>query len=419
MPRTNPPYTTVINGFYHFQRRIPRSVQHHYPAGQQFVREYLQTKNPTEAASRARVINGELEAHWRDLEKDPAAREFAAWKAERAERDRDPEAPTVADEVGQAILKWAETRGLSPDDLEDAEGKLDRFVMQRDAEGELLLKRLDAAQGRRSWVAAGEEWLANSTLKDDTKKLYRSKFKRADELLPPPGMVSREQAWAALSKLANNGKGSRSAAEDFKSAVSGLYVFLRGPNRHDPKYQTDLFALDGLQFAAPMRRQPYRRDQLAHLFEGMSGKLRLASLIALYTGMREAEICGAEIDEDLKFFTISRQLAKTQASARRVPIHPHIRDAVSQWSAGGWSKSRLGTAFSNWKTQKGFQREHSFHSFRHTVNSELKRLGVAQEDREAVLGHESKGSENATYLHMEAEQIVPVVGKLDWSDVVR
>lgn len=425
---SNPRFTYLNNGRYFYRRRIRQSVRHHYEQQDDFVREALNTSDRSEAAYKANQFNAEIERYWKQLENDPLAKEYEAWRQSQ-KPEADPDSYMAIYDLESEMRKYAESLGCefdeNTDPLERPDGSLNTSIFEGTERGQLLLKRLATAQGKLSWTQAGEEWLEKSLLKDSTKRHYRRFLPVADALLPPPGEVSPEQAYAALMTFSKDGKGSRSRAEDFVSVLRGVYHHIRGPRQSDPRFNPLIFSLKGLIFSKPIRRKPFRREELDMVFTGMAGtkrldKLRSFSIVALYTGMRCAELCLAKIDLETRCFIVDEELAKTEASARRVPIHPHVMPIVSEWVTNGrWASSTLSSAFSDWKRAKGFGLDHTFHSFRHTVNSRLKVLGVVREDRLKLLGHEDKDDENSTYLHLELEDVASSIARLDWSHLIK
>lgn len=285
-----------------------------------------------------------------------------------------------------------------------------------DPRGAELLKLLDIARGARSWTEAGEDFLIASRLKPRTQGLYRQQYKKADSLLPPPGSVSREDARAVLKELAATRSGT--TVTNFQSALLSLYKHLRDGDDSRQNLRADIFSLKDIELKKGETFLPFMDDELKHLVSGMTGNILHASRIALYTGMRGGEIAEAPVRGDLEYFDIHREISKTPNSMRRVPIHPHIRDDVEKWLQNRWSRSRLSSAFGEWKTARGFTtRRHTFHSFRTNANTQLKRKGVPLEDRVALLGHETVDNENMTYLELELSDIREIVLKLDWSHV--
>ena len=101
---------------------------------------------------------------------------------------------------------------------------------------------------------------------------------------------------------------------------------------------------------------------------------------------------------------------KTEAATRVVPIHRVLievgllqyRDALpadsglfpslkGRKSKDGKRGPMLGQAFESWRKNLGINRKGvNFHSFRHCVGDRLRKAGVAEDDRAALLGHKDE-----------------------------
>jgi integrase len=110
---------------------------------------------------------------------------------------------------------------------------------------------------------------------------------------------------------------------------------------------------------------------------------------------------------------------KTKAATRTVPLHHELidrgllryRDALPKGSMlfpglkGRDSKPgrlgpKLGDAFNWWRKRLGIVRPGvNFHSFRHTVGDRLRKAGVPEDDRAALLGHEDERITSRVYGH--------------------
>src|SRR6516165_10871673 len=150
-----------------------------------------------------------------------------------------------------------------------------------------------------------------------------------------------------------------------------------------------------------------------------------ASLIAAYTGCRLEEVASLKV-ADIKetngiwyFQFCPDGNGKTKAATRVVPLHHELidagllryRDALPKESMlfpglkGKSSKPgklgpKLGDAFGRWRKRLGIVRPGvNFHSFRHAVGDRLRKAGVAEDDRAAVLGHEDQRITSRVYGH--------------------
>ena len=155
---------------------------------------------------------------------------------------------------------------------------------------------------------------------------------------------------------------------------------------------------------------------------------RLVTLIAAYSGMRLGEICTLR-KEDLQTvdgitcFLIRPHAEtgwtpKTEAGTRIVPIHSKLieggilalKDTTDgpylipglETSKQGVRGAALGRAFSLLKTRIGLPAEITFHSFRHTVSTQLRNAdtNIREVWIDRLLGHEAthKSQGTTTYL---------------------
>ncbi|KXV78612.1 site-specific integrase [Acetobacter cerevisiae] len=155
---------------------------------------------------------------------------------------------------------------------------------------------------------------------------------------------------------------------------------------------------------------------------------RLVTLIAAYSGMRLGEICTLR-KEDLQTVdgipcflirphTETGWTPKTEAGTRIVPVHSKLIEAGVlalkdttdglylipglETSKQGVRGAALGRAFSLLKTRIGLPAEITFHSFRHTVSTQLRNAdaNIREVWIDRLLGHEAthKSQGTTTYL---------------------
>ncbi|MBS1004370.1 DUF6538 domain-containing protein [Acetobacter thailandicus] len=155
---------------------------------------------------------------------------------------------------------------------------------------------------------------------------------------------------------------------------------------------------------------------------------RLVTLIAAYTGMRLGEICtlrkeDLQIIDDISCFMVRPHAEtgwapKTEAGTRVVPVHSKLIEAGvlafkettnAPYLIPGLGTSKqgvrgaaLGRAFSLLKTRIGLPAEITFHSFRHTVSTQLRNAdaNIREVWIDRLLGHEAthKSQGTTTYL---------------------
>ena len=165
-------------------------------------------------------------------------------------------------------------------------------------------------------------------------------------------------------------------------------------------------------------------------------------LIALYSGMRQEEICQLQL-EDLRqveghwVFDINarppRKL-KNRNAVRKVPIHSRLLElgllkyADDLSKAGhttlfpglsrGGADGRLGHGYSKWFTRyrkdvQLYRKGVDFHSFRHTATTLMQRANVPIAAIDELTGHATPG-ETARYSHgLTMQQLVAAIEGID------
>jgi integrase len=188
--------------------------------------------------------------------------------------------------------------------------------------------------------------------------------------------------------------------------------------------------------AATIHYEPFTDQEIATLFADAkfeiaptqhktSTALPWVSLISAFTGCRLEEVAqlkAADIKQTdgIWYFEFCHDgNGKTEAATRVVPLHRAIidagllqyRDALppgsrlfpglqGRKSKGGKLGPRLSDAFNGWREKLGIVRPGvNFHSFRHTVGDRLRKAGVPEDDRAALLGHEDERITSRVYGH--------------------
>jgi integrase len=183
--------------------------------------------------------------------------------------------------------------------------------------------------------------------------------------------------------------------------------------------------------------KPFTSDELTKLFDSATFEvtptnhttktaLPWCALIAAFTGCRREEIATL-MASDIKrtggiwFFDICAgdYDGKSDAAPRVVPLHHALIDASllryrdtlppgsrlfpglrGRKSKGGKLGPALGDAFETWRKNLGINRESvNFHSFRHSVGDVLRKAGVSEDDRGALLGHADTTTQSKVYGH--------------------
>lgn len=186
---------------------------------------------------------------------------------------------------------------------------------------------------------------------------------------------------------------------------------------------------------AGQERQMYTRDDTLKLRKAaLDNKDKpLADLIALgwYTGARIEELCRLTKDnvvtvDGIRCFDFPR--SKSKASKRVVPIHPSLLLTIDRLSEDttdtflipaesadkyGKRSHAISKAFGRLRTAAGFSKLHVFHSFRHTVVTELIRTDVPDALAKELVGHETGSVTHDVYSKgASAAQKLAAISKL-------
>ena len=211
-----------------------------------------------------------------------------------------------------------------------------------------------------------------------------------------------------------------------------------------------------ISFKTTKRRRPWTDEELITLFsQPLFTEKKLprnkkaggwaaywVPLIAVFSGARVSEICqltADDIDTNISHPTIkirSRsedQRLKTVNAERDIPIHPQLIElgflnyvelikstpaANNLWPELPKRNERSGGYFSQWfgeylKTIQ-LNGEVDFHSFRHTVRTQLVLKDVSEIAIDRLLGHSHTGSVGSrTYTHIDS-QLPMVVSKINY-----
>jgi integrase len=209
--------------------------------------------------------------------------------------------------------------------------------------------------------------------------------------------------------------------------------------------------------AVTVHYEPFTDQEIATLFADAKFEIAPAkyktgtalpwvSLISAFTGCRleeAAQLRAADIKQtdDVWYFEFCQDgNGKTEAATRVVPIHRALIDAGllryraalppgsmlfpglgSGKTKGGKLGPRLGEAFSWWRKKLGIVRPGvNFHSFRHTVGDRLRKAGVPEDDRAALLGHEDERITSRVYGHdgPGLHRLKDIVEKLNYRGLV-
>lgn len=212
-------------------------------------------------------------------------------------------------------------------------------------------------------------------------------------------------------------------------------------------------------------REPWTPDDLKRLFSAPlfdSYALPKASkagldaaywvpLLGLFTGARISELCQLRTDDvsegteglviEIRESTKHGQKLKNDNSHRALPVHSELirlgfRDywkaivdnsttpgplfPVLPQSGMNGAGGQFGKWFGEFKKTQGFDTTRTFHSFRHTLETELGFAGVGQTLVDAITGHAGQGIGRTTYgttLRRHADRLRPAIERLSFPDL--
>ncbi len=166
-------------------------------------------------------------------------------------------------------------------------------------------------------------------------------------------------------------------------------------------------------------RKAFTKDQVKSLYSNTLSqeKQRLADLIRLgaYTGARIEEICQVKLTDLIEVdgvYCIDIKQSKTNAGERLVPIHSELLPLVERLKKEskdgyllktnrggkyGTKSKEMSSEFSAFKIALGYSKELVFHSFRHTMVTELERADIKNILVMSIVGHEVGGSLSMTF----------------------
>lgn len=262
---------------------------------------------------------------------------------------------------------------------------------------------------------AGEAYLAESELKDTTKKLYEGVFKlTAKEVTGSPSSIDKETARAFLTKVLKSG--TKSKINNYVAALSSLWKHLE----LDPTIWTKPKGKPG---KATNQRAGWTDEEVHKLIEAASGSLRLAIRIAAYTGARQGEIASLVYDAEKDHIVIVEE--KTESGRRRFPCPDAIRTDVIEWVRAPMKKQAISDGFFRLRVGaveqtilvdgKPYQRV--FHSFRHTVITKLVEADVAEPMIQRIVGHARKGVTQGVYAKViDPERLREYVNRVRYDE---
>lgn len=262
---------------------------------------------------------------------------------------------------------------------------------------------------------------------------------KAETRLEPISVKTVKRHFSALSALWTEAQSKGGVSENI---FTGFRYGASKRKAADQRRMWEREDLDGL-FATPVWTgcESERHRSLPGMVILRDAKFWLP-LIAVYSGMRQEEICQLRLEDvrrekDIWYFDLHARdgrMLKNDTAVRRVPIHEtlirlglldRVTDLRSRGATqlfpdlkGGGADNRLGHAYTKWFTRYrqdiGLYREGlDFHSFRHSATTFLHEAGVQDSVVDRLTGHVTPG-ETARYTkRTNLAQLKDAIDKID------
>ena len=219
--------------------------------------------------------------------------------------------------------------------------------------------------------------------------------------------ISRESASVYMDTIRAR-VGSKSYA-NIRTSLRSVVQLLR----IDGELQENVFDVVPSAAVSMTSWRHFAEDEYTRILEAADGEWRLACMVGYYTGLRFADVALLERKQiDLETWVITlipRKMAR-YSNVVRIPIHPKLLDALRpvcgvdgyimpELAKGYEARSKDVTRhFAKILTAAKVKDNVSFHSFRHTFNTNMQAMGVEVKTRQKLTGH-STPEMNQVYSH--------------------
>jgi integrase len=372
-------YLTKRGRTYYLTKRIPADVSELHP-GEDTIRESL---NTTDLLAARRIRDARL----KELE--------AKWNAYRALPRGKHLAPS---ELHEALELRKEALGPDRAEALDLVGDRALDIYNADVPEELHGEERSEKAGEFYAIASGSKmptrmavdaFLAGANLKPSTRGLYKGLLNQLAEEFA----FVEDMGEAAVRNFVRSYASTHTA-----KATGNLLTASRGL-LHFHGYKRDAFRdlrIDAGK--AAVKKGVFTDTELTRLAYTNSALqwVRDCIIVAAYSGLRRQEVCGVVYDADKDQLVVTKAVAKTANSIRRVPCHPKAREAAKRLATGTANKGKLTRRFHELVDRleidrvvsiDGVEYKRDFHALRHTFASKLTALGVEQAARSSILGH--------------------------------
>ena len=363
-----------LDGYWHFQRRIPHSKKFH--------RKSLKTKSLKQAqASRDNILS-----RWDEIAAE-TQKHKNIWELRKSYLLADPQSSDR--EAIDEILSDDEDRMAVELGVHEALN-MKAFYNDLTDKEKIPVDHVRFVQGGLTpFEKVLPLWLESI----DNKKT-RSDYRKGLERLMTQHAVAEEITWKKANhylKTAPKKFGlSKATIQKDKTAILNLWGFL--------ELEPQIWQNHKIP-ATPhktVKRLAWKNSEVIQLLEAARGDNKIPWLyhainIAAYTGAREGAI---EVCEYIAEHNLIRFPAKKKESrGRRIHIHPNVKESVVWWTNNETPKQQtIANGFGDFKTKLGFKKDvQCFHSFRHALIQHLRANNVEGKIIQAIVGHKEAG----------------------------
>jgi integrase len=410
MPRySKHPYLKLNHKTWCFRYRIPPGVRHAFGGKHEYIRS-LKTTDLAEAERRKQfhldLIVNKIKAV-REGSDDSLINAALYWRRQFKEADGFDDAQIEYQEqaLEEAVDLYIDG-GMSAVLAHAGANPIQHEVIASMPHGKLVLDFMNVVSGSKVPTTAYlDDWYSAYDAVEKTKDMAKSEVLRFAQEFPSVKEITKKAVTQWIDRRRQKGD----SVSTIRRGITHLRQYWRYlqqleevPEEYDPFAGHRLRKKNGGQVEV----LPYEPKEIVRLLKAAEEKKdkQLTDLIriAIYSGMRIEEICALKI-ADVTTDRMNIKEAKTKSGIREVPIHSKLKDTFKRLrkvSKDGYLISGLkpnkyekrhdavGKRFGRLKTGLGFKsRQHTFHSFRHTVVTQLEQAGVEVSLIQRIVGH--------------------------------
>lgn len=233
-----------------------------------------------------------------------------------------------------------------------------------------------------------------------TNKGTRADYRRAFDILMKEYVAAEELNWDKCKVFLRNkiriDKKSKATVQKWRSAYISFWEYLdKNPNLWRGHKLPDTKVIEIAQFDAQEVRAMY--DVAKQQQEIWGPWLYHVIWIAAHTGARAGAIRELKYNRNEQTIWFPRK--KKEKRDRTIPAHPAIWQSLDYWEDNRKTVQTISNKFRKLKKSRGWAREHVFHSFRHTLVTQLEILGCPEKLTVDITGHKKKGTTYSMYGH--------------------